>query len=199
MNSFKLLTLTSIAAFFVGCASDDNTYTRNNTREPGIKIKGGGGPVYGEGEYEGGLPTTGADVEDGEFGTPGDVIAVLNEGAGTPVAHEIEPVYFAFDSAAVRPAEDAKIGGIAELLQANTQYTLVIGGHCDERGSDEYNRSLSEKRALAVKESLLALAPDLELRIETVAYGEEKPAVLGADSQSYAKNRRAEFEVYEAK
>ena len=109
-----------------------------------------------------------------------------------------QPVYFAFDSAAVRPAEDAKISGIAELLQINTQYTLIIGGHCDERGSDEYNRSLSEKRALAVKESLLALSPDLELRIETVAYGEEKPAVLGADSQSYAKNRRAEFEVYEA-
>ena len=56
MNPIKLLTLTSIAAFFVGCASDDNTYTRNSSREPGIAIPGGGGPVYGEGEFEGGLP-----------------------------------------------------------------------------------------------------------------------------------------------
>ena len=196
MNTLKLLSFTTLAAFFVGCASDDNTYTRNNTREPGIVVPGGGGPIVGEGgEINGGLPV----VDDNGFGNDAAIQQALDgDTPGAPVAHDIQPVYFAFDSAAVRPAEDAKIGGIAELLQANTQYTLVIGGHCDERGSDEYNRSLSEKRALAVKESLLAIAPDLELRIETVAYGEEKPAVLGADSQSYAKNRRAEFEVYEA-
>ena len=149
MKNFKLLTLTSIVAFFVGCASDDNTYTRNNTREPGIAVPGGGGPIVGEGEdFEGGLPS----VDDNGFGNDASIQHALDGDApGVPVAHDIQPVYFAFDSAAVRPAEDAKIGGIAELLQANSQYTLVIGGHCDERGSDEYNRSLSEKRALAVK------------------------------------------------
>lgn len=196
MKLFKYLTYSSLLALLASCASDDNTYTRSQSREPVATIPGGSGPLYGEGDDSiGGLPgdNTGDFVGEGEIGT------VLNNSEhGTPVAHDIEPVYFAFDSAAVRSAEDAKIQAIAEFLTTNPSFTLVIGGHCDERGSDEYNRTLSEKRALSVKESLLSASPDLEMRIETVAYGEEKPAVVGADSQSYAKNRRAEFEVYDA-
>ncbi|MDD7984539.1 OmpA family protein [Lentisphaera marina] len=196
MKFFKYLTYSSLLALLASCASDDNTYTRSQTREPGINIPRGGAPIPGEGEENfGGFP----DDNQGEFVNEGEIGSVLTANIhGTPVAHDIEPVYFAFDSAAVRSAEDAKIQAIAEFLTANPSFTLVIGGHCDERGSDEYNRTLSEKRALSVKESLLSASPDLEMRIETVAYGEEKPAVIGADSQSYAKNRRAEFEVYEA-
>ena len=196
MKLFKYLTYSSLLALLASCASDDNTYTRSQSREPNMNIPGGSGPLYGDNDnINDGLPP----IEDGTFVDDGEIGAVLNNNAhGTPVAHDIEPVYFAFDSAAVRSAEDAKIQAIAEFLTTNPSFTLVIGGHCDERGSDEYNRTLSEKRALSVKESLLSASPDLEMRIETVAYGEEKPAVVGADSQSYAKNRRAEFEVYDA-
>ncbi|WDE97821.1 OmpA family protein [Lentisphaera profundi] len=196
MKLFKYLTFSTLLALLASCANDDNTYTRNNTREPVATIPGGSGPLYGEGDdTNGGLP----EIEEGVFVGEETIGAVINGNIhGTPVAHDIEPVYFAFDSAAVRSAEDEKIQAIAEFLTENETFTLVIGGHCDERGSDEYNRSLSEKRALSVKESLFSISPDLEIRIETVAYGEEKPAVIGADSQSYAKNRRAEFEVYEA-
>ena len=194
MKSLKALSIASITLFFASCASDDNTYTRSQTREPGISIPGGGGPINDDPNGD----LNGLGAEDGFVDAELIDQALNDTERGTPVAHDIEPVYFAFDSAAVRSAENQKIESIAMFLQENDAYTLVIGGHCDERGSDEYNRSLSEKRALAVKDALLAFAPDMEVRIDTVAYGEEKPAVLGNDGQSYSKNRRAEFEVYQA-
>ena len=69
---------------------------------------------------------------------------------------------------------------------------MVIEGHCDSRGSDEYNRALGERRALAAKEYLLGKGV-AESRIRTISYGEERPAVQGDDEESRSKNRRDEF------
>ena len=105
-------------------------------------------------------------------------------------------IYFSYDSAVVGAAYDDMIKALADYIKANPTYHLSIGGHCDERGSDEYNRSLGERRALSVKEALgaLGIAPD---RVTTVSFGEDKPAVTGSGNEVYAKNRRADFTMYD--
>lgn len=106
-----------------------------------------------------------------------------------------EIVYFDFNRYEVRPSERVKLDGLAEHLRANPKFRVVIEGHCDERGSDEYNRSLSERRSLSVQTYLVTLGID-ESRIQTVSYGEDKPAVQNAQSDSdHQLNRRAEFLV----
>ena len=102
-------------------------------------------------------------------------------------------VYFAYDSAAIGPSEMPKIKALAGHLAKQPTYGVVIEGHCDERGSDEYNRALGQQRAIVVRDHLCAEGV-AESRIETVSYGEERPAVPNAtDENGHQKNRRAEF------
>lgn len=106
-----------------------------------------------------------------------------------------EKVYFDFNRYEVRPSERVKLDGLAEHLRANPTFRVVIEGHCDERGSDEYNRSLSERRSLSVQNYLQNLGID-PARMQTISYGEDHPAVPNAKSeQEHQMNRRAEFLV----
>ena len=95
-------------------------------------------------------------------------------------------------SAAVRSGERMKIESVAAALQSDAGLYLLIEGHCDERGTEEYNRSLGGKRALALREELVkaGINPD---RIRTLTFGEDKPAVSGHDESAWGKNRRGEF------
>ena len=101
-------------------------------------------------------------------------------------------VHFAFDSAAIRTSERVKVDSMAAALQTDPSVLLLIEGHCDERGTEEYNRSLGEKRALSLREELVkaGINPD---RIHTRSFGEDKPAVQGHDESAWSKNRRGEF------
>lgn len=103
-----------------------------------------------------------------------------------------QTVYFAFDSSAVRSGEHTKIETVAAALQSDSGLYLLIEGHCDERGTEEYNRSLGERRALSLREELVkaGINPD---RIQTLSFGEDKPAVQGHDEAAWGKNRRGEF------
>jgi len=103
-------------------------------------------------------------------------------------------VYFAYDSAAIGPAERPKLETLAKHLGEFPTYCVVVEGHCDERGSDEYNRALGESRALAVRDYLANLGVG-GTRLDTVSYGEERPAVSGNKEAGYSKNRRAEFVI----
>ncbi len=107
-------------------------------------------------------------------------------------AFKAETVYFDFDRSGVRPSETHKLETVAERLNFNPANKVLIEGHCDERGTEEYNRALGERRALALREFLvrLGISPD---RIRTISYGEDKPAVQGHDEEAWAKNRRGEF------
>ncbi len=81
------------------------------------------------------------------------------------------------------------------ILQANTAASrCALSGHTDERGSDEYNLALGQRRAAAVK-AYLVQHGIAESRIETVSYGEERPIAQGSDESAFAQNRRAEFEI----
>lgn len=105
------------------------------------------------------------------------------------------PVYFGFDSTVVPQAELGKIEAVSSHLSDNANRVVIVAGHCDERGSDEYNMSLGENRAIIVRNYLVenGIAAD---RIETRSYGKERPAVVGDGEEFWCKNRRAEFEIF---
>ena len=107
-----------------------------------------------------------------------------------------EPVYFGFDSTVVPQGELGKIDAVVQHLTARTDRVVVVEGNCDERGSNEYNMSLGEQRAIIVRNYLVqnGIAAD---RIQTRSYGEEKPAVDGHDESAWRLNRRGEFAIYQ--
>jgi peptidoglycan-associated lipoprotein len=101
-------------------------------------------------------------------------------------------VYFDFDSFVVKDEFRPVVQAHAGFLGANKGRRVVVQGNTDERGSREYNLALGQKRAEAVRRSLIALGvPDAQ--IEAVSFGEEKPKATGADEASYAENRRADI------
>jgi peptidoglycan-associated lipoprotein len=104
-------------------------------------------------------------------------------------------VYFDFDSAAIKGSERPKVDAVASFLRnAPPSVALLVEGHCDERGTEEYNRALGERRALAVREQLAMAGADVS-RVVTRSYGEDRPADPGRTEAAYAKNRRGEFVV----
>lgn len=106
------------------------------------------------------------------------------------------PVYYAFDSYALAPSESAKIEQVATHLKGNASHVLVVEGHCDARGSNEYNLGLGENRAQSIRSYLvnLGVAGD---RIQTRSFGSEKPAVGGSGEAVWKLNRRGEFSLYQ--
>ena len=103
-----------------------------------------------------------------------------------------QTVYFEFDKASVRASEVSKLQAVASKFKGMSAKALLIEGHCDERGTEEYNRSLGERRALAVREKLVALGVDATL-IETLSHGEDKPVDPGHSESAWSKNRRGEI------
>lgn len=114
------------------------------------------------------------------------------------VGMEGDRVLFGFDSSSVSAAEGAKLDKQVEWLKDSqcSNVRIVVEGHCDARGTSEYNLGLGKRRADAVKAYLVSkgIAAD---RIETVSYGKERPAVVGNDAAAYAKNRRGVTVVIE--
>ena len=103
-------------------------------------------------------------------------------------------VHFAYDQSDLRPEDRAILDAKIPILQANPSVTLRLSGHTDERGSDEYNLALGQRRAAAVKAYLMEHGV-AATRMETVSYGEERPIAQGSDESAFAQNRRAEFEI----
>ncbi len=110
------------------------------------------------------------------------------------VAGQFDTVLFAYDSAQVDDSERAKVEAVAEFLKGNASGMVTLEGHCDERGSNEYNMSLGERRALAVRAYLMSLGID-GARIQTKSLGEEQPKDQGHDEKAWSVNRRVEFVI----
>jgi peptidoglycan-associated lipoprotein len=104
----------------------------------------------------------------------------------------LKPVFFAYDSDELDDAGRAVLNADADVLKTYRTWVVTIEGHCDERGTAEYNLALGDRRALAAKNYLLSLgiAPD---RLRTVSYGKEFPFDPGHDEGAWTKNRRAHF------
>ena len=99
-------------------------------------------------------------------------------------------VYFSYDTAALDGNSKGSLFRQAAFLNANPTLTVTIEGHCDERGTREYNLALGERRAAAARDYLLAQGVD-PARIKVISYGKERPAMAGSNEESWAKNRRA--------
>jgi peptidoglycan-associated lipoprotein len=108
-------------------------------------------------------------------------------------AGQFTPVYFDYDSAKIKPSETSKLQAVASALKSSSN-KLVVEGHCDERGTAEYNRALGERRAQAAREELVGLGISAD-RISTVSYGKERPADPGHEDTAWSRNRRCEFVV----
>ncbi len=104
----------------------------------------------------------------------------------------IQNVYFDFDKSSIRPDAREILKANADIFTKNSAAKIVVEGHCDERGTAEYNMALGERRAQEVKQYLVNLGIDAG-RIETVSYGEERPADQGHTEDAWAQNRRAQF------
>jgi len=103
-----------------------------------------------------------------------------------------ETLYFDYDSSAIKSSEQSKLDAVASALKSDASAKLLVEGNCDERGTEEYNRSLGERRALAAREALANDGVDAS-RVATRSYGEDKPADPEHNAAAWAKNRRDEF------
>ncbi len=113
------------------------------------------------------------------------------EGADASAA---QTIYFAFDDYTLSMDAQESLNSLASTMKSSDSVVVQIEGHCDERGSIEYNIALGQRRAFSVQNHLVQLGIDSS-RVSTISYGEEKPAVDGHDESAWGKNRRAEFVI----
>lgn len=106
----------------------------------------------------------------------------------------LSTIYFSYDSNNISESAKSTLNENAKYLRNNPKFNIVVEGHCDERGTSEYNLALGQRRALKVKEYYvqLGIAPS---RIATISYGEEKPEDKKSCESAWAKNRRAETKI----
>jgi peptidoglycan-associated lipoprotein len=104
----------------------------------------------------------------------------------------LRPVYFAFDSSKIRPADARTLDASADWLKAHPDQLTLIEGHCDERGTNEYNLALGERRANAAMSYLVSRGIEAR-RISIISYGKERPVCADHTEACWAKNRRDVF------
>lgn len=130
--------------------------------------------------------------------TTGDAVfgeAALSEMLKKKIAEALKPVYFEYDS--YRLTDDAikQLGKVVRFMKEEKRLRIIIQGHCDERGSSEYNIGLGELRASVIREYLAAYGIT-NIRMETMSFGREKPAFSGCyNEKCHSLNRRGEFRV----
>jgi len=116
----------------------------------------------------------------------------INYAAMAPQEYGIEDVFFAFDEYSLSDEAMGTLSAAARIMREHGDLVYVIEGHCDERGTVEYNLALGEKRAVAVRDYLVSLGiPASQLRI--TSYGEERPFAFGSNESAWALNRRGHF------
>jgi peptidoglycan-associated lipoprotein len=143
----------------------------------------------GEADLGGGA--AGAGTAGGEMGDMGAMGGVPGEPGEMAGAAGIEDVFFAFDSSDLSSAARVTLANNANLM-SHMGGSYQIEGHCDERGSAEYNLALGDRRARAVKDYLVSLGVD-PARLSTISYGEERPFAMGHDEAAWSQNRRGHF------
>jgi peptidoglycan-associated lipoprotein len=145
-------------------------------------------------------PGEGGVIGDTGFGTTQDPRQFIKDGnydidSAALAAHI---VHFDYDSSVIKSSEQGNVEAVASYLKANANVGLRIDGHCDERGTEDYNNSLGERRALALRDAVLGLGVEAD-RVITQTFGENKPVSVGQDESAYRQNRRGEFMVLNPK
>ena len=195
----SLLLVVSLApAFLGGCATRPALIEPGPTEplagttpgavtEPAPTEPSTGGEPTGEGLEAEGFAEAPLAAED--LDAENRRLAALDENS---LRRILQPIYFAFDSSALSETALRTLERNAAWLRQHPDWKVRIEGHCDERGTSEYNLALGARRARRVRDQLvqLGISPD---RIETISYGEERPVDPGHDEAAWSKNRRAEF------
>ena len=196
LNTLSTLLLTAVlAAGVIGCKKKMDRVT---------PLPGYGGSAKVGDVQPGGLPP-GGNVPGGENANPNfnpnaNPNGIPETGKrsieGRPQDREkyrAQTVYFEFDRANVKASEASKVQDVANRFKNEDPATdLLIEGHCDERGTEEYNRSLGERRAQALRELLVASGISAD-RVHTVSFGKDKPKETGHSESAWSQNRRGEF------
>lgn len=187
MKVFKFTNLfaLSIALTFAstGCKHKQPPVTNiPNAGLNGSESGPGTSGTLGNGEIPGGAPVGGGPTANFN---PDDMNQDRN-------AFAADIVYFDYDSAAIKSGEESKLAAVASALKSDSSADLLIEGNCDERGTEEYNRALGERRALAAREALANQGVDAS-RVATRSYGQDRPADPGHNEAAWRKNRRDEF------
>jgi peptidoglycan-associated lipoprotein len=164
-----------------------------------------GGPLEpGESRWTESTELHSRDVDGVEspFIPPIDMLQIEENGFPAPGARapigpkmqvpDLETVYFDFDASTIRPDQEWVLRSNAEYLLNHLDVHVEVQGHCDERGTEEYNLALGDRRALAIRAYLSAAGVE-PARVYTISYGEAVPAVDGQSEEAYSQNRRAEF------
>ena len=173
------------AGLALGCASTPET-------EQG-ETDLGGGSGWEEGAGSSGGSSSGSGTMQG--GTTGGAVIGAQDPETQRLQSTLSAVYFDYDRSTLRSDAAGQLKGHADTIRAFPEWAYVtIQGHCDERGTEEYNLALGDRRADAVKRYLVTLGVPVE-RLRTVSYGELKPGVVGHDESAWRQNRRAEFQV----
>ncbi len=147
----------------------------------------------GEGVEPVAAPAVKSDMKEGslaERGVEKSAGAVLEGRTSAPML----PVYFDFNKSNIRKDMQGRAEANAAFLKGNAGMRIQVEGNCDERGTNEYNMALGERRAQAAKKYLVNLGVE-DARIDTVSYGEEKPLNYGHDELSWSQNRRDDFVI----
>jgi peptidoglycan-associated lipoprotein len=135
--------------------------------------------------------TPSADTTGGTASNPAELHAGWIKDAE---ALRAQTVYFDFDSSVIKASEKSKVAAVADYLKANKPKAVLVEGNCDERGTEEYNRALGERRALAVREELMRLGIG-PTEVDTISYGKDKQVAQGHDESAWKQNRRDDFVV----
>ena len=193
-----LVSVSACALLFTSCTKKPNIDLSGVVRNPAALGQGAGNREGMEGFVP--APTDFSQLGDGGNGIaigPWEGTDKPAAGAGSDFLKNTQRwegvVYFEYDQSEIVASEREKLDSLATFLNENPALGVIIEGHTDERGSDEYNRALGERRALSVQQYLTLLGVE-DARMQTVSFGEDKPVVMGAASESeHARNRRAEF------
>lgn len=130
----------------------------------------------------------------GSDGSNAGLSLELNGSSDTGNAGGLKTVYFAYDSSAIEGSTKDTIQNNADFLKSMPSVDVQVEGHADERGGRQYNLALGERRAKAVRDTLVAMGIPAK-RISVISYGSERPASDGSDESSWSKNRRANFVI----
>lgn len=195
-------TLVFLAAGLVLCVSVTGCKKRIGRTTPLPNSAIGGISNPGPRGLESGVPggtgliTDTTPITPSNLGPEGTIPGAMGDIDGRPQDREIfaaHTVYFDFDSSTVRAGEEQKVRAVAEQFKSGDPANdLLVEGHCDDRGTEEYNRALGERRAQAIREHLVRLGVNPE-KVHTKSYGEDKPAVEGQGDAVWSRNRRGEF------
>jgi len=188
MNGFRMTRYTSFAALCLIAACAPATPNKPDLASPSGSASTGAQRPGGVGEGERGGPR--------ESTTGASSLKQLQEGktAATPASSPLKDIYFDFDRADLRGDARDTLRSNADWLKNNPSARVEIEGHCDERGTNEYNLALGAKRAQAAKDYLVSLGITGE-RLSTISYGEEIPVCREQAESCWHQNRRARFVI----